>query len=387
MLKTFTEASQHLAEMTINSYMWLIERFTCRPKQLAVRAVGSKDKYQQVLEMINQLEMSLYKAQLLEYTIISDLIQRGKKEHTKVVTFRSGAVVKEPIQSNCGKKEISEKDESTCTPSVGEGEGEREGLENEPTQVETEDRAIQPLPPSVKPIPFPSCLEEEEKKENQEFLQFLNMFKALSVNLLLLELIVKMPKYAKLLRDVMSRRKKIRRGKQIALNEECSMVVSKRVSLKVKDPNSFTIQIKIGEVSLGKSLYDLRDSVKLTPLSIYKRFGLGELKETTVTLQLPDRSLVRPKRVLKDVLVKVIPFIFPVDFIVLDFEDDLDIILLGGIIFSMSRAIIDVRRDELTMDIEGEIGISKCVELDPKSNEVLLSQGYECQVVETTLSC
>ncbi|KAH9717547.1 hypothetical protein KPL71_021867 [Citrus sinensis] len=50
--------------------------------------------------------------------------------------------------------------------------------------------------------------------------------------------------------------------------------------------------------------------------------GVGECRPTTVTLQLADRSHAYPEEKIEDVLVKVDKFIFPVDFIVLDFEAD-----------------------------------------------------------------
>ncbi|TYI32673.1 hypothetical protein ES332_A04G079500v1 [Gossypium tomentosum] len=154
------------------------------------------------------------------------------------------------------------------------------------------------------------------------------MFKALNVSLPLLELFEKMPKYAKFFKDVMSRRKKIGRQEQIALNEEHSVVVSRRVPPKLKDSNKFIIPIKIGEVSFRKALCNLGTSITLMPLSIYRRLGLGELKEITITLQLANWSLVHPKGVLQDVLVRVRKFIFPIDFIVLKFEEDIKIPIL-----------------------------------------------------------
>ena len=49
---------------------------------------------------------------------------------------------------------------------------------------------------------------------------------------------------------------------------------------------------------------------------------MGECRPTTVTLQLADRCNAYSEGKIEDVLVKVDKFIFPVDFIVLDFEAD-----------------------------------------------------------------
>ena len=79
------------------------------------------------------------------------------------------------------------------------------------------------------------------------------------------------------------------------------------------------------------------------PLSIFRRLGLGEASPTIVTLQLADRSLKHPRGVIEDVLVKVDKFIFPVDFIVLDMEEDKEIpIILVRPFLATRRAMINV---------------------------------------------
>ena len=55
------------------------------------------------------------------------------------------------------------------------------------------------------------------------------------------------------------------------------------------------------------------------------KLGVGEVRQTTMTLQLTDRSHAYPERNIEDVLVKVDKFIFLVDFIVLDFEADKEV--------------------------------------------------------------
>ena len=88
------------------------------------------------------------------------------------------------------------------------------------------------------------------------------------------------------------------------------------------------------------------------PLSIFRRLGLGEANPTTVTLQLEDISLKHHRGVIEDVLVKVNKFIFPVDFIVLDMEEDKEIpIILGRPFPATGRAMIDVQKEELKLRV------------------------------------
>ena len=71
---------------------------------------------------------------------------------------------------------------------------------------------------------------------------------------------------------------------------------------------------------MTKLILDLGASVNLLPYSVYKQLGLGELKPTSITLQLADRLVKIPRGMVEDVLVQVDKFYFPVDFIVLDTE-------------------------------------------------------------------
>ena len=58
--------------------------------------------------------------------------------------------------------------------------------------------------------------------------------------------------------------------------------------------------------------------------------GLGEVKPTTISLQLADRAIKYPRGVIEDILVKVDKFIFPTDFIVLDMDEEEEIPLILG---------------------------------------------------------
>ena len=69
---------------------------------------------------------------------------------------------------------------------------------------------------------------------------------------------------------------------------------------------------------MEKALLDLGASVNLLPYLVYKQLGLGELKPTTITLSLADRSIKIPKGTVEDVLIQVDKFYYPVDFVVLD---------------------------------------------------------------------
>ena len=58
---------------------------------------------------------------------------------------------------------------------------------------------------------------------------------------------------------------------------------------------------------------------------------------------MPDRTLEKPKGIIEDVLVKVGKFIFQVDFIILDMEEDSQVpLLLGRPFLATGAALIDM---------------------------------------------
>ena len=69
-----------------------------------------------------------------------------------------------------------------------------------------------------------------------------------------------------------------------------------------------------------------------------------------MTLLMADRTLAHPEGVLEDVLIIVGKFIFPVDFVVIDIEEDKQVpLLLGRPFLAIGAALIDVKKGELTL--------------------------------------
>ena len=123
----------------------------------------------------------------------------------------------------------------------------------------------------------------------------------------------------------------------------------------MQDLDSFTIPCTIGNSDMGKALCDSRASINLVPLSVVKRLSLGELIPTAMTLQMADRTLAQLEGILEDVLIKVGKFIFPVDFVVIDIEEDKQVpLLLGRPFLAIGAALIDVKNGELTLRVGDE---------------------------------
>nr|GFA90837.1 reverse transcriptase domain-containing protein [Tanacetum cinerariifolium] len=103
------------------------------------------------------------------------------------------------------------------------------------------------------------------------------------------------------------------------------------------------------------ALADLGASINLLPLSVWNKISLPELTPTLMTLELTDRSISQPIGVAEDVYVKVGKFHFPVDFVVVDFDADPQVLLiLGRSFLKTGRALIDVYEGELTLRVGKE---------------------------------
>ncbi|XP_070036445.1 uncharacterized protein [Nicotiana tomentosiformis] len=113
------------------------------------------------------------------------------------------------------------------------------------------------------------------------------------INILLVDIFQEVPKYAKHIKDIVANKRRLANFETTTLTEECSSRIQSKLPQKLKDPSSFTIQISIG--------------------------------------------------VIQDVLVYVGSFIFPTDFIILEYEPDQEVpLILGRPFLATGQAIIDV---------------------------------------------
>ena len=159
--------------------------------------------------------------------------------------------------------------------------------------------------------PFPQALRSKKKANGQ--VEILEVLRQVKVNIPLLDMIKQVPTYAKFLKDLCTMKRGMNVDKKAFLTEQVSAIIQCKTPVKYKDPGCPTISVNIGGTCVEKALLDLGASVNLLPYSVYKQLGLGELKPTTITLALADRSIKIPKGTVEDVLVQVDKFYYPVD--------------------------------------------------------------------------
>ncbi|XP_052113749.1 uncharacterized protein LOC107474098 [Arachis duranensis] len=198
------------------------------------------------------------------------------------------------------------------------------------------------------PLPYPQRFNKEVK--DQHFHKFLETFKKLEINIPLAEALEQMPLYAKFLKELINKKRSWDEKEIVSLTEECRILIQKGLPPKLEDPGSFLLPCTIGEVTITKAMCDLGASINLIPSSLVKKLHIEEVKPVQMSLELVDKSMVHPRGVIENLLVKVDSFIYPADFVVLESEeDDSDSVILGRPFLATARAIIDIEKGELTL--------------------------------------
>ena len=201
------------------------------------------------------------------------------------VTLRSGKGLEEGIN----EKKKTEEEKHTKI---------REEIKHNGSEVTEEERTVkvqqnQPVEEgdlrkkeevqAYKPqVLFPQRLQKAKLEE--KFSKFLNMFKKIEITLPFSEALTQMPHYAKFMKDILRKKKKIVKEGVVNLTATCSAVIQRSLTIKMQDPSSFTIPCTIGNSEMGKALCDSKASINLMPLSMVKRLSLGELTLTNMTL-------------------------------------------------------------------------------------------------------
>ncbi|GJW89019.1 putative reverse transcriptase domain-containing protein [Tanacetum coccineum] len=123
------------------------------------------------------------------------------------------------------------------------------------------------------------------EKGKEQFKKFFENLQQLSINIPFVEALEQIPKYAKFMKDILTKKGKAEETSKITLNESCSAVLLNKILLKEKDPGSFTIPCVVGKIGIDKSLTDLEASISLMSFSMFARLDLGELKPTRMYME------------------------------------------------------------------------------------------------------
>ncbi|XP_037494810.1 uncharacterized protein LOC105631100 [Jatropha curcas] len=186
--------------------------------------------------------------------------EKNPKEQVQAITLRSGKQLE-------GTTRI---------------EKEKEEQRKVPTIDLEEKEEVKPYVPS---IPFP---------------QRLKKCKTIRVS----STLAQMPSYAKFLKEILIKKRKINDQGMVMFTEECSAIIQNKLPPKPNDPGSFSIPCNIGNLNFEKALANLGASINLMSYEVFKILEMGELKPTRMSLQLADRSIKYLKGIVEDMLVK-----------------------------------------------------------------------------------
>ncbi|XP_070049767.1 uncharacterized protein [Nicotiana tomentosiformis] len=145
------------------------------------------------------------------------------------------------------------------------------------------------------------------------------------VNIPFTEVISQMPAYAKFVKEILSKKQKVEETSVVKLTEHCT-------------------------------------SINLMPLSIYRKLEgeIGEIRSIPVSLQLVDQTTIIPNRIIEDVLVRVDKFVFHVEFIMVNIEENRKVpMILERPVLATGRAILDIQERQLMLRVGDERFIFK----------------------------
>ena len=177
------------------------------------------------------------------------------------------------IQLRSGK-DLSSNKKAEKEETEKEGEKSNQIEQSKGSNDQKKKEGVQAYTPSV---PFPQRLQKSRREE--QFSKFLDIFKKLEINIPFAEVISQIPVYAKFLKDILSKKRKIPEKGIVNLTATCCAIIQQKLPAKMKDPGSFTIPCSIRKYEFKKALCDSGTSINLMPLSVVQRLNWGSLPQ------------------------------------------------------------------------------------------------------------
>ncbi|GKB32063.1 reverse transcriptase domain-containing protein [Tanacetum coccineum] len=181
------------------------------------------------------------------------------------------------------------------------------------------------------------------------------MIRAVRINVPLVDVLAGMPNYGKFLKELVSNKHKLEQISSAFLSDESSAMIQNKVPPKLGDPGSFLIPCNFSKAFSCNALADLGASINLMPYSLYAKLSLETLKPTKMSIRLADRSFQHPIGIAENMLVEVGKFTFPVDFVILEMEEDSKVpLILGRPFLHTADAVIRVKHKQLNLGVGTE---------------------------------
>ncbi|GJS31904.1 reverse transcriptase domain-containing protein [Tanacetum coccineum] len=124
--------------------------------------------------------------------------------------------------------------------------------------------------------------------------KFLDVIRAVQINVPLIDVLAGMPNYGKFLKELISNKHKIEQISATFLSDESSAMIQNKVPPKLGDPGSFLIPCNFNKTFSCNALANLDASINVMPYSLYAKLSLENLKPTKMSVRLADRSFQYP---------------------------------------------------------------------------------------------
>ncbi|XP_023767334.1 uncharacterized protein LOC111915926 [Lactuca sativa] len=149
------------------------------------------------------------------------------------------------------------------------------------------------------PLPFPS--RAHLSLLEREHLEFIQKIKGIPINTPFIDSLSKIIEYTKFLQDLIDNRQQLKKKSKVILSEQSSR---------------------------------------------------AKTKATNMTIHMANRSVTHSRGIVEDILVKIGKFVFPVDFMIMDIKEDVNVqIILARPLLNTTRALVDVRESKLTLRV------------------------------------
>ncbi|KAL4279446.1 hypothetical protein GQ457_03G020920 [Hibiscus cannabinus] len=206
-----------------------------------------------------------------------EVTKRNGNEQCSTLALRSGTTIKKedkfggkPLEDST-PSHVEERPELQIDILIEEDKEESsKGGETNKHHVDTTARVITPpARDEVRPPPpFPKRLKKQ--KEDLQFQNFVSLMDQFHINISFLDAIDQIPSYAKFLKDIVTKKRKVENHETIVVASEYYSGLT-NIPIKRKDPSSFIIPCSIGDHFFGKALFELGSNVNLMPKSIFKK--------------------------------------------------------------------------------------------------------------------
>ncbi|GJZ00509.1 hypothetical protein Tco_0517938 [Tanacetum coccineum] len=203
-------------------------------------------------------------------TLPSNTIPNPKGK-MKAITTQSGVAYEGPsIPTNPSPKKVVERETEETT-------------DKEQTNFQGSTAHIQPLVipiPILEPdvpktlpkpnIPYPSRLNDQKLREKttNQMEKFFQIFQDLHFDISFADALLLMPKFASTIKSLLTNKDKLFELAKIPLNENCLVMLLKKLPEKLRDPSKFLIPCDFSGMDVCHVLADLGASINLMPLSI-----------------------------------------------------------------------------------------------------------------------